>query len=119
MPNKPARTPTATPAQTTSTASQMISLSGIPSTMLSGTALGCSLGGLIGALSQLGKSGKEHVDARAGLDRFGREMAPEGARPGHRPKQAEQMPGDRMQPGAARQLALDIGYQSERSVFNR
>src|SRR5690242_10728313 len=51
----------------------------------------------------------QDIDASASSHAMFGQMAAEGARAGHRMVGADEMPGDRVQPRAARELALDIG----------
>ena len=58
-------------------------------------------------------------DAGARLDAVLGEMAAERPRAGHAMKRADEMPRDRMQPGAVRELILDIGHHRLEHVLHR
>ncbi len=60
----------------------------------------------------------QHVDAGARLDAVLGEMTAERARAGHAVKRADEMPRDRMQPRALRELVLDVGHHRLEHVLH-
>src|SRR5947209_18746858 len=110
MPNRPARMPVTTPPMTIAKASQASSPSGMPGI------IGCSGENLSGRdMRQLcarvhDEAQRVAQDRNAGarLDGVRRDVAAERARAGHALEQAEDVPGHRMQPRAARKLALEV-----------
>src|SRR5256885_9279336 len=110
MPNRPARMPVTRPPAIIANASQASSASGTPGIIgCSGkTSLsGCDVRQIRARVHDKTKRLAQHRNAGAGPDGVRGDMAAERARAGHALEQAEDVPGHRMQPRAARKLALD------------
>src|ERR1039457_6144846 len=142
MPNRPARMPTRMPAPAIQSASRTISPIGYPSNIFPRIVrqarliylrmilsenrfrlfgimhgLGGDVRQILGRVQHQRQRISHDGGAGARFDRLGRQMTAEGARARHRMEQAEDMAGDRMQPHALGQFALDIGNESQRRLF--
>src|SRR6266700_5150607 len=115
MPNRPARMPVTIPPRMIASTSQTISPRETPRN-INCTArfearrpsreLGGDVRQIRPAVHHERQRSGEDVRAGAGLHRFGREMAAEGACAGHAAEKAEHVAGDGGEPGAAFELAL-------------
>src|SRR5688572_31188624 len=108
MPNSPDRKPASTPPATMTAASQASSPSGTPAIMECRTGRkSCrDVRQIRARVYDKAKRVAQDRNAGAGLDGVRRDVAAERAGAGHALEQAEQRARHRMQPGAARKLAL-------------
>src|SRR3954463_13145557 len=125
MPNSPARKPASTPPATMTAASQASSLNGIPEIIGTGSApgaarrLGCDVRQIRARVHHEIKRLAQDRNASAGLDGLRRDVTAESARARHALKQAENVPGHRMQPCAVCKLAFDVGEESFKRGLGR
>src|SRR6185312_6804635 len=117
MPNRPARMPTRMPAPAIQPASSASSPGGYPNTKgsLQSAQRGAASGGHVRQIGPTVQHERHrflhYSNAGAGLHRLGREMAAESTRARHGAENAEHVPRDRRETGAARQFLLDIRHE--------
>src|SRR6185312_2674738 len=123
MPNRPARMPVTTPPARINSTSQTISPSGYPSSMvirwMPSDRTNDDVRQIRGPVQHQRQRISHDGGPGARLDRFRRQMAPEGARARHRAEQPKHVPRDAAQPNAGRRLALDVRDERERGFFRR
>src|SRR5262249_30456695 len=119
MPNKPARMPVTKPATMIRPARNKSSLTGTPKIMVE-SRLDIRFRGarsrrrgvrhLAVGVHDQGQRRAEGSNAGARLDGLGGKVAAEGARARDAAEQAENVPRDRVQPGAAEKFALEVRH---------